>query len=241
MGHDARDRHPAGAQPPVGLEPERGGRDLRLHVGAPSRVALDELRVDRVVGRERGRHAAEPHHAARRLGERGEQLAGEREVAEDVRREDHLVAVHRGLAALRRVDDPGVQQQPVEAPPHPDARRGGTHRSEVAGVEQERLDCGGSGIRNPSMERGARRSQPVRVATGHEHPGTGAHQLLGREVAESGVGPGDEVGATGQVGEVLGVPATFGSWHDSDPTPGERARRSLGCGTCGPEPTSNAG
>ena len=42
------------------------------------------------------------------------------------------------------------------------------------------------------------------------------------EVAESFVGPGDEVGATGQVGEVLGVPARFGSWHDFDPTPGAR-------------------
>jgi hypothetical protein len=71
------------------------------------------------------------------------------------------------------------------------------------------------------MESGTRGRQTVRVATGHEHPGARAHQLFGGEVAESGVGPGDEVGATGQVGEVLGIPALFGSWHDFDPTPGQ--------------------
>ena len=79
-----------------------------------------------------------------------------------------------------------------------------------------------SGTRRRIAARAA--DEPVRIAARHEHPRARAHELLRREVAESGVGPGDEVGATGQVGEVLGVPARFGSWHDSDPTPGRLMR-----------------
>ena len=71
------------------------------------------------------------------------------------------------------------------------------------------------------MECAARGGQTVGVATGHEHARSRSDQLFAGEVPESGIGPGDEVGATGQVVEVLRIPALFGSWHDFDPTPGE--------------------
>ena len=79
--------------------PERGGGDLRLHVRAPPAVVVDELGIDGVVPPHRRRHAAEPHHPPGCPSERREQRPGEREVAEDVRREDELVPVPRGLAA----------------------------------------------------------------------------------------------------------------------------------------------
>ena len=73
------------------------------------------------------------------------------------------------------------------------------------------------GIRIPPSQRGARGHQPVRAAAGHVHPGACPHELLAGEESEAGVRPGDQVGATGQVGKVLGVPRLL-SCHDFDPT-----------------------
>ena len=228
------------AQPAVGLESERGRRDLGLHVRPPARVARGQLRVDRIVRRQRRRHAADPHHAAARRGQRREQLAGEREVAEHVGREHDLVPVAGRLARLRRMHDPGVEQQAVEAaapsersPPRRAPSRGCWCR---AGASRPR----GRGIRNPTTDRRARRGEAVRVATGHDDARARAHELLAREVAEARVRPGDEVAATGQVGKVLGIPAAIGSGTTPTLRPATAPAVDR-LGACGPVPTSNAG
>ena len=108
-------------------------------------------------GRERGRHAADPDHATGCRGERRQQLAGEREVPEHVRREDDLVAVDASVSrAFGGCTIPALSSTPSRPPAPAHARRGRAHRAEVARVEQERLDGGGRGIRNPPMDRGAR-------------------------------------------------------------------------------------
>ena len=66
MRHDALHRDAPGAQPPIGFEPERRRGDLRLRVGAPGRVALDEVGITRLVRRRARRPCCPATPSARR-------------------------------------------------------------------------------------------------------------------------------------------------------------------------------
>ncbi len=203
MRHDARDRHVGAAQAAVGFEPERAGRDLRLHVGAPGRVALRQLRVDRVVSPHRGGHAPHPHHSSARRGERRKQLARQREVAEHVGGEDELVAVPREGAPFRRMHDAGIQQHAVERAAAAEGGGGGAQRAGVAGVDDEGLDrVASGGLGHPAEEGRASRGETSGIARRHDHVRPGPHEVFAREVAETRVGTRDEVRPAGEVGEM---------------------------------------
>ena len=204
-----------------------------------------------------------PTHTIRpdAVGQRPQQLSGEREVAEHVRGEDDLVAVGGGLALLRRMHDARVQQQSVErARGRAIVAAAARTEPEVARVQQERLDAV-AGIRNPPPHRRARGHQPVRAAAGHEHAGARAHELLAREVAEparSSRSPGscDRSGRGGAPGPTPAFAPRLRPYGGLPCVSARRALRSRGrvrlprdpasrppdrLGACGPAPTSNAG
>ena len=130
------------AQAAVCFHPEGRGHHLRLHVRTPSRVALGQLQIDGVVRRERDRHAAEPHHAATRPGERDEQLPREREVPECVGGKHDLGTVGGRFTAPGWMNDSGVEQNPIQRAPRPQGCRGRPDRPGLGGVDDEGFDVG---------------------------------------------------------------------------------------------------
>ena len=135
-------------------------------------------------------------------------------MAEGIRREDDLVTVRSGLAMLGRMHDAGVQKQAVQTRATAHGRGGRTHRPEVAGVEQKRLD---RGIRNQAPHRSTSGCQPVRIATGHDDVPTRSGELQRREEPQPGRRTRDEVPPALEVGEAVRVPIV--ACHETETRP----------------------
>ena len=115
-------------------------------------------------------------------------------MTERVGREDEFAPVAREFARVRRVHNPGVEDDAVEAgaveQAAPHARGRGAHGSGVRDVEQKRLD---GRARNARLEGVVGGGEPVGVAAAHDHVGAGLRELLAREVAEPGVRARDQI------------------------------------------------
>ena len=125
---------------------------------------------------------------------RGEQQRGQQEVAEVVDAEGELEPVSRAPALAGHA---GVVDQDVER--HVAGQQllgGGPHRRQIAEVELEQVDGVVPGRRHDLLEY---RLGLGRRPAGQRDRATPPGQLLGRRLADAGVGPGDEERSSAQV------------------------------------------
>jgi hypothetical protein len=186
------------------LEREQQVRQLRLRVRPGGGVPALAHEVVEVHPAAVVQAAAHGHHAGVRAGEqRRQQQRGEREVAQVVGAELALEPVDRALA--RQHHHARVVHQQVDG-----GEIGGepAYRREVGEVERCALDGGpGDGGQDP-LTRGL---AACGVAGGDHDAGAVAGEFGGGGQPDAAVGPGDDGGTAGQVGDLVGGPVSHGA------------------------------
>ena len=214
MAGDADRLRALRVQPALQLVAEEQVGELALPVGGPLAVAAPPVQVVPVHAADPVHGAAQVHHPRPgRRQQRGQQPAGEREVAEVIGAELHLEAVH-GLAAGQR-HHPGVVDQAVQDFVLRQERRGeGAHRGEAREVERHRGDVRARAVGAEALDR---RAGLLGVAAGDQHARAVARELAGRLVAEPAVAAGHDQGLAGEVRDLVRVPGRRGHAHPSRP------------------------